>query len=109
VDLSRCRDGIRLTAAGIVLVRQRPGSAKGVLFVTIEDETGHANLIVWPSVFNRQRRILLSATMLACRGKLQKEGEVIHIVADEITDLSALLRSVGDDTRAIRVSTRDFR
>jgi error-prone DNA polymerase len=95
--------------AGIVLVRQRPGSAKGVLFVTIEDETGHANLIVWPSVFDRQRRILLSATMLACRGKLQKEGEVIHLVADEISDLSALLRGVGDATRAIRLSTRDFR
>jgi error-prone DNA polymerase len=108
-DLAQRRDGSRLTVAGIVLVRQRPGSAQGVLFVTIEDETGHANLIVWPSVFDRQRRILLSATMLACRGKLQKEGEVIHVVAEEITDLSALLRSVGDETRGIRPPTRDFR
>ena len=108
-DLARRRDGSRLTVAGIVLVRQRPGSAQGVLFVTIEDETGHANLIVWPSVFERQRRVLLSATMLACRGKLQKEGEVIHVIADEIIDLSALLRSVGDETRDMRVPTRDFR
>ncbi len=108
-DLTRRRDGSRLTVAGIVLVRQRPGSAQGVLFVTIEDETGHANLIVWPSVFERQRRVLLSATMLACRGKLQKEGEVIHVIADEIIDLSALLRSVGDETREMRVPTRDFR
>ena len=108
-DLAGKRDGSRLTVAGIVLVRQRPGSARGVLFVTIEDETGHANLIVWPSVFEKQRRVLLSATMLACRGKLQKESGVIHVVADEITDLSALLRSVGEDTRAIRLSTRDFR
>ncbi len=108
-DLAQRRDGSRLTVAGIVLVRQRPGSAQGVLFVTIEDETGHANLIVWPSVFERQRRILLSATMLACRGKLQKEGEVIHVIAEEITDLSAQLRSVGDETRGIRPSTRDFR
>jgi error-prone DNA polymerase len=108
-DLARWRDGARLTVAGIVLVRQRPGSARGVLFVTIEDETGHANLIVWPSVFERQRRVLLSARMLACRGKLQKEGEVIHVIADEITDLSALLRSVGDETRGMRVATRDFR
>jgi error-prone DNA polymerase len=108
-DLAQRRDGSRLTVAGIVLVRQRPGSAHGVLFVTIEDETGHANLIVWPSVFERQRRVLLSATMLACRGKLQKEGEVIHVIADEIIDLSALLRSVGDETREMRVSTRDFR
>jgi error-prone DNA polymerase len=108
-DLAQRRDGSRLTVAGIVLVRQRPGSARGVLFVTIEDETGHANLIVWPSVFERQRRVLLSATMLACRGKLQQESGVIHVIADEITDLSGLLRSVGDDTRAIRLSTRDFR
>ena len=108
-DLTQRRDGSRLTVAGIVLVRQRPGSAQGVLFVTIEDETGHANLIVWPSVFDRQRRVLLSATMLACRGKLQKEGDVIHVIAEEITDLSAQLRSVGDETRGIRPSTRDFR
>ena len=108
-DLAQRRDGSRLTVAGIVLVRQRPGSAQGVIFITIEDETGHANLVVWSSVFERQRRVLLSATMLACRGKLQKEGEVIHVVADEITDLSALLRSVGDETRGIRPPTRDFR
>lgn len=108
-DLAKCRDGTRLTVAGIVLVRQRPGSARGVLFVTIEDETAHANLIVWPSVFDRQRRVLLSATMLSCRGKLQKEGEVIHLIADEIIDLSGLLRSVGDESRGMRIPTRDFR
>jgi error-prone DNA polymerase len=108
-DLAQTRDGARLTVAGIVLVRQRPGSAKGVLFVTIEDETGHANLIVWPSAFERWRRVLLSASMLACRGKLQKESGVIHVIADEITDLSALLRSVGDESRGLRVPTRDFR
>jgi error-prone DNA polymerase len=94
-DLAKARNGQRLSVAGIVLVRQRPGSARGVLFVTIEDETGHANLIVWPSVFDRQRRLLLTASMLACRGKVQREGEVIHVVADQLTDLSALLRDVG--------------
>ena len=76
-------------------ILQRPGSAQGVLFITIEDETGHANLIVWPSVFERQRRLVLTASMIACRGKVQREGEVIHVVADHLTDLSALLRSVG--------------
>jgi len=95
-DLTRIRDGRRLAVAGIVLVRQRPGSARGVLFITIEDETGHANLIVWPSVFERQRRLILTAGMIACHGKLQREGEVIHIIADRLTDLSGLLRSVGD-------------
>ncbi|MDR3538336.1 MAG: error-prone DNA polymerase [Acetobacteraceae bacterium] len=94
-DLARVRDGKRLGVAGIVLVRQRPGSARGVLFVTIEDETGHANLILWPSVFERQRRLILSASMIACHGKVQKEGDVIHVIADRLTDLSALLRSVG--------------
>ena len=116
-----------------MLVRQRPGSARGVLFITIEDETGHANLIVWPSVFDRQRRLVLTASMLACRGKLQREGEVIHVIADHLTDLSPLLRSVGQrgdefpaqytsadhfkhpagpdprETKAIKVATRDFR
>ncbi len=94
-DLAGARNGQRLNVAGIVLVRQRPGSAQGVLFITIEDETGHANLIVWPSVFERQRRLVLTAGMIACRGKVQREGEVIHVIADHLTDLSGLLRSVG--------------
>jgi error-prone DNA polymerase len=108
--LGRVRDGRRLTVAGIVLVRQRPGSARGVLFVTIEDETGHANLILWPSVFERQRRLVLSASMIACHGKVQREGAVIHVIADRLTDLSALLRSVGDrgdDAFPLRVGRGD--
>jgi len=95
-DLATLRDGSQVEVAGIVLVRQRPGSARGVLFVTIEDETGHANLILWPSVFEAQRRLVLSASMIACWGKLQREGEVIHVIAQHLTDLSALLRSVSD-------------
>jgi error-prone DNA polymerase len=95
-DLLKIRDGKRVEVAGIILVRQRPGSAKGVLFVTIEDETGHANLILWPGVFEAQRRLILSASMIACRGKLQREGEVIHVIAEHLTDLSDLLRSVGE-------------
>ena len=95
-NLPTIRDGSRIEVAGIILVRQRPGSARGVLFVTIEDETGHANLILWPAVFEAQRRLVLTASMIACRGKLQREGEVIHVVAEHLTDLSALLRSVGE-------------
>ena len=95
-DLPAIRDGKRVEVAGIILVRQRPGSARGVLFVTIEDETGHANLILWPSVFEAQRSLVLTASMIACRGKLQKEGEVIHVIAEHLTDLSGLLRSVGE-------------
>jgi error-prone DNA polymerase len=99
-DLLTVRDGKRVEVAGIILVRQRPGSARGVLFVTVEDETGHANLILWPSVFEAQRRLVLSASMIACRGKLQREGEVLHVIAEHLTDLSDLLRGVGERDEA---------
>jgi error-prone DNA polymerase len=94
-DLARTRDGRRVIVPGIVLVRQRPGSARGVVFITIEDETGIANLIVWASVFEQQRRLILNAGMLACHGRVQREGEVIHVVADRVEDLSDLLGRVG--------------
>jgi len=86
------RDKSWLTAAGLVLVRQRPGSVKGVLFVTMEDETGIANLAIWPTVVEKRRRVILGAGMLACRGRIQREVEVAH----HLTDLSAELASVGD-------------
>jgi error-prone DNA polymerase len=89
------RDGRWLEAAGIVLVRQRPGSAKGVMFITLEDETGIANLVVWSKVFEANRRAVLSASMMAVRGRIQREGDVVHLVAQRITDLSADLASVG--------------
>ncbi|MBV8457164.1 MAG: error-prone DNA polymerase, partial [Acetobacteraceae bacterium] len=113
-DLQALPDGKRVTVPGIVLVRQRPGSAEGVLFVTIEDETGVANLIIWPSVFERQRRLILSASMVACRGRVQREGEVIHVVAESLVDLSYRLRSLGHSHTqrpdvGIQVPTRDFR
>ncbi len=100
-DLSQIRDGRNIEVAGVILVRQRPGSAKGVLFVTIEDETGIANGILWPDRFDIYRRPIMSASMIAMRGRLQKEGEVIHIICDRITDHDALLRSVGQGKLAI--------
>ncbi len=84
-----------LEVAGLVLVRQRPGSAKGVMFITLEDETGIANLVVWPKVFEANRRIILSASMIAVAGRTQREGEVTHLVAHRLADLSADLASVG--------------
>ena len=89
------RDGRWLEAAGLVLVRQRPGSAKGVMFITIEDETGIANLVVWPKVFEKFRRVVMGASMIAVRGRIQREGEVVHLVAHRLADLSAELASVG--------------
>ncbi|MGD9509931.1 MAG: error-prone DNA polymerase, partial [Geminicoccaceae bacterium] len=90
------RDGRWLEAAGLVLVRQRPGSAKGVLFITLEDETGVANLVVWPQLFEQYRRIILSTSMMAVYGRIQREGEVVHLVVQRVSNLSAELASVGE-------------
>ncbi len=95
-DLADIKDGRRVVVPGLVLVRQKPGSAKGVMFITIEDETGIANLIIWPSIFERQRRLVLSASMIACHGRVQREGGVIHVVTERLADLSGLLRQVGE-------------
>jgi error-prone DNA polymerase len=93
-DLTRIRDGRRVTVAGLVQTRQRPGTAKGVMFITIGDETGYANLIIWPNVFEQQRRVIMSGRMIACRGQLQKEGLVIHVIATLVTDLTDRLATL---------------
>jgi error-prone DNA polymerase len=94
-EAMQARDGLWLEAAGLVLVRQRPGSAKGVMFITLEDETGIANLVVWPHVFERFRRVVMGASMIAVRGRIQREGEVVHLVAYQLADYSAELATVG--------------
>lgn len=86
--------------AGIVLVRQKPGSAKGVMFITIEDETGVANLVIWPSLYEKQRRVVLSAGLMAVYGRVQREGEVVHLIAHRLTNLSAELASIGELEKA---------
>jgi error-prone DNA polymerase len=90
------QDGRWVMTAGLVLVRQRPGSARGVLFMTIEDETGIVNAVVWPTLFERQRRLVLSASMLAINGKIQREGDVVHLVAQRLFDLSDDLGRLGE-------------
>jgi error-prone DNA polymerase len=99
-EAMQARDGYWLEAAGLVLVRQRPGSAKGVLFITLEDETGIANLVVWPQVFEKFRRTVMAASLMAARGRIQREGEVVHLVAHYLTDLSAELATVGSRNAA---------
>jgi len=94
-EAMQARNGCWLETAGLVLVRQMPGSAKGVVFITIEDETGIANLVIWPKLYERQRRVILSAGMMAVHGRVQREGEVVHLVAHRVSDLSDLLASVG--------------
>src|SRR5262249_59096800 len=88
----------RLAIAGIVLIRQRPGSANGVVFITIEDETGIANLIIWPQILERFRRAALGAILLRCIGKLQREENVIHVVADRLDHMTSRLNTLRDRT-----------
>jgi error-prone DNA polymerase len=89
--LASTKSGTRTTVAGLVLVRQRPGTAKGVIFMTLEDEAGVANVIVWPKAFERLRAIVLGARFVAVTGKLQNEQGVIHIVAERMEDLTPML------------------
>ena len=106
-DLATIRDGRHVEVAGIVLVRQKPGSAKGVLFITIEDETGIANGILWPDRFERQRRTVMSASMIGMKGRAQKEGEVIHVICDRIIDHGDLLHRVGAMSFPLRTGPGD--
>ena len=94
-DLAQSRDGRHVEVAGLILVRQKPGSAKGVLFITIEDETGIANGILWPDRFEAQRRTVMSASMIGMKGRVQREGQVIHVICDRIVDHGDLLAQVG--------------
>ncbi|MGB8275003.1 MAG: error-prone DNA polymerase [Alphaproteobacteria bacterium] len=89
----------RVTVAGLVLVRQRPGSANGVIFMTLEDETGVANVIVWPKTYEQFRRVVLTARLLEVEGTLQREGEVIHVIARTLIDRSERLAWLRDPDR----------
>jgi error-prone DNA polymerase len=90
------RPGTVLETAGLVLVRQRPGTAKNVIFATLEDETGIANIIIWDRVFQKNRRAVLASRLLAVRGELQREGRVIHLVAETFTDLTPHLTALAN-------------
>ncbi len=93
--------GARVCVAGLVLVRQRPGTAKGVIFVTLEDETGVANVVVWANVYERFRRAVIAGRLLRVTGRVQREAGVVHVVAELIEDLSSLLdRLLSADFRA---------
>jgi error-prone DNA polymerase len=94
--LSELGNGQRVEVAGLVLVRQRPGTASGVIFITLEDETGIANLVVWPKLFERFRWVVLGAQLMVVRGPVQKEGLVIHVVAERLLDRSDLLRRLAE-------------
>jgi DNA polymerase III alpha subunit len=92
--LSEPPNGARVTVAGLVLVRQRPGTAKGVIFLTLEDETGVVNVVVWAKVFDRFRRAVIAGRLLRVTGRIQREMDVIHVVAEMIEDVSHLLDEI---------------
>jgi error-prone DNA polymerase len=103
----------RVTVAGLVLMRQMPGTAKGVVFITLEDETGIANIIVWPQVLAENRRVVMTGEFLAIRGRLQRSGLVIHVIAESFIDLSIELRTLRQEGQAeadlpALIKSRDF-
>ncbi len=87
--------GPRVQVAGLVITRQRPGTASGVIFVTLEDETGVSNVIVWPKLYEAQRRAVIGARLMRVTGRVQREGAVIHVIAERVEDLSAELGRIG--------------
>jgi error-prone DNA polymerase len=108
-QLKSIKDSNRLSIAGLVLIRQRPGSAKGVVFITIEDETGIANLVVWPDVFEKQRKIVMGARLMAVHGIVQRDEDdgVIHVVARRLEDHSHMLRHLSEDIITAPLSRGD--
>ena len=85
----------RYSVCGLVITRQRPGTASGVIFLTLEDETGVSNVVVWPKVYDRFRRIVMGGRLLRVTGYLQREGIVVHLIAQDIQDLSHKLSELG--------------
>ncbi|MBM3510030.1 MAG: error-prone DNA polymerase [Alphaproteobacteria bacterium] len=94
--LAEVKPGARVKVAGLVIGRQRPGTASGVIFMTLEDETGVANVIVWPRMFEQNRKTVLRSRLLSVTGKVEREGLVIHIVADRMRDETARLFDLGE-------------
>lgn len=95
--LKDIKDGAKVTVAGLVLIRQRPGTAKNVTFLTLEDETGPMNAVIWQRLFQANRRTVMTSGFLAVHGKIQSESGVIHVVADGFTDLSAWLSALKQE------------
>ncbi len=107
--LADTENGKRIAIAGLVITRQRPGTASGVIFATLEDETGIANIIVWPKLFERYRKETLASKLLVVEGELQREGLVIHVIAQRLRDRTADLYALADgDAPSTSYRSRDF-
>ena len=106
-QLRRLKYGRRVSIAGLVLIRQRPGSAKGVCFITLEDETGIANLVIWPDAFASQRKIVMGARLMTVHGMVQQDEAVVHVVAQRLEDDTAMLRHLSGEALPSTLSTGD--
>jgi error-prone DNA polymerase len=107
-DLVKKKDGDDIKVSGLVLVRQRPGTASGICFMTIEDETGHANVVIFEKLFEEFRKEILQSKLIMVEGKLQIEGEVIHVIARRIYNFSKLLKTLTEEEKVFP-EARNFR
>ncbi len=96
-DLHKLPDGVRVSIAGVILIRQRPGTAKGVVFMTLEDETGVANAVVWPQVLERYRKVVMGARLVLIRGRVQRHEAIIHLIAEHLEDRSHWLQRLTEE------------
>jgi error-prone DNA polymerase len=102
--LKAARDGARVSVGGVILVRQRPGSAAGVVFMTIEDETGVANAVIWPKVLERERKVVMGARLVVVHGRVQRHEDIIHVVAERLEDRSDWLHLLTEDGETLSVT-----
>ncbi|WP_397544511.1 OB-fold nucleic acid binding domain-containing protein [Roseovarius salis] len=94
-------EGARVAVAGLVILRQRPGTAKGVIFLTLEDETGVVNVVVWRKLYERFRRAVIAGRLLRVTGRVQREAGVVHVIAERIEDISPLLDRLAEPDAAL--------
>ncbi|MEL7689534.1 error-prone DNA polymerase [Citromicrobium bathyomarinum] len=106
-DLRERKFRSMVQVAGVVLIRQRPGSAKGVCFITLEDETGVVNLVVWPDLKEKQRKVVMGARLMEVRGRVEYDDEVIHVIAQHMTDATHMLSRLSDDTLQYQLARAD--
>ena len=99
LDLMSLQDGAFVKLSGVVLIRQRPGSAKGVVFMTIEDETGIANLVIWSKVMEKFRKVVMTARLIHVQGRLQRHKDILHVVADRLYDQSHWLSLLDEQAQ----------
>ncbi|MGB7656359.1 MAG: OB-fold nucleic acid binding domain-containing protein, partial [Novosphingobium sp.] len=106
-DLRALKYRSAVQVAGVVLIRQRPGSAKGVCFITLEDETGVVNLVIWPDLMEKQRKVIMGARLMEVKGRVEYDDEVIHVIAQHLTDATASLHALSDDLLASPLARAD--